>query len=142
VSVVQTVTTSFKVEILNGYHAFSASYRPADTFNIALYSTVVTLDSTVTAYSPVGEASGGSYVPGGQIIAPIAPLASGTTACLSFNPVSWAGVITANSALIYNSSQGGRSVCVLNFGANKTSATNFSITFPTDDQNNAVVRIA
>lgn len=140
-SIVQTITTSFKVELLSGYHAFSSAYRAADTFNVALYTSAITLDSTTTAYSSTGEASGGNYVAGGQILVPTTPLASGTTACQSFANVSWLGAITANSALIYNVTQNKRSVCVLNFGASKSSVVNFTIMFPTDDQNNAVVRI-
>ena len=141
-AVLQTQTTSFKVELLNGYHAFSSAYRAADTFKIALYTSGASLGAATTVYSATNEASGGSYSAGGAVLVPLAPLASGTSACLSFATVSWTGVITANSALIYNSTQGNRSVCVLNFGANKTSANSFVITFPVQDQYNAVIRIS
>jgi hypothetical protein len=143
VSATQGLTTSFKVEILNGYHAFSSAYRTADSFYIALYTPAATLNASTTVYSTVGEAFGGSYLPGGQILVPTAPQSSGTgtVAYLSFAPVNWTGSISANCALIYNASQGNRSVCVLNFGGTKTSNTLFPIVFPTNDANNAVVRV-
>ena len=39
-----------------------------DTFYLALYTNSATLDQTTTAYTTIGEASGGNYVAGGQIV--------------------------------------------------------------------------
>ena len=51
--------------------------------------------------------------------------------------------ITARGALIYNSSQSNKAVIVLDFGADKTStAGTFTITFPTPDASNAILRLA
>jgi hypothetical protein len=138
----QTLCSSFKVELLEGYHAFSSAYRAADTFYIALYTSAATLGATTTAYTSSNEATGGNYVAGGQVLVPTVPLISGTTACLNFGNVQWTGSITANSALIYNVSQDNRAVCVLNFGSNKTSTLLFNVTFPpVDDQYQALIRI-
>ena len=51
--------------------------------------------------------------------------------------------ITARGALIYNDSQSDKAVCVLDFGADKTSTSGtFTIQFPTADASNAIIRIA
>ena len=51
--------------------------------------------------------------------------------------------ITANGALIYNSSASDAAVIVLAFGGDKTStAGDFTVQFPTADASNAIIRIA
>jgi hypothetical protein len=51
--------------------------------------------------------------------------------------------ITANGALIYNSTQSDKAVAVLAFGGDKTSTNgDFTIIFPTADASNAIIRIA
>ena len=51
--------------------------------------------------------------------------------------------ITANGALIYNSSASNKAVCALAFGGDKTStAGDFTVQFPTADASNAIIRIA
>jgi hypothetical protein len=66
------------------------------------------------------------------------------TAYISFANVSWpSSSFTARGALIYNVTQGNKSVAVLDFGADKTTTnTTFAITFPTADANSAIVRIS
>lgn len=157
-AITQAMCTSFKSEILQGYHQFTAPTLTSrgsltaptnDTFNIALYTSAATLSAATTAYSVTNEVSGTNYTAGGkQVAGPTAPVAtlatSGTTAFLDFPDVTWtAATITANGALIYNLTQGNKAVCVLAFGGDKTStAGDFTIQFPTPDATNAIIRIA
>ena len=144
----QAMCTSFKVELLNGIHAFGTTViraaTTADTFKIALYTSTATLGATTTAYSATNEITGTGYTAGGNTLTTIAPTSTGTTAFLDFNDTTWsAATITANGALIYNSTQSNKAVAVLAFGGDKTStAGDFTIIFPTADASNAIIRIA
>ena len=145
----QAMTTSFKVQILNGIHAFGTSVVRAattpDVFKIALYTSSATLDASTTIYTTSNEVpSTGNFSAGGNTLTKIAPTSSGTTAFLDFNDTTWSNAtITANGALIYNSTQGDKAVAVLAFGGDKTStAGDFTIIFPTADASNAIIRIA
>lgn len=131
--ITQIQTTSFKRELYCGFHAFDSEFRPVDTFFIALYFAPLILDNTITAYTTTSEVVGVGYTAGGQQIFPTPPQSSGISAFLSFTNVSWVGAsFVTNCALIYNRSQGNRSVCVLSFGNNKAAytLTPFVIQFP------------
>lgn len=147
-AITQAMCTSFKVDLLNGIHAFGTTVAragtTADTMYMALYTSSATLDATTTAYSATNEVSGTGYVAGGQALTTVAPTSSGTTAYLDFNDETWtSSTITARGALIYNSDQSNKSVAVLDFGADKTStAGDFTVVFPTADASNAIIRIA
>jgi len=148
-AITQAMCTSFKVELLNGIHAFSTTVArgdtSADTFYMALYTSSATLDATTTAYTASNETSGTGYVAGGQALAVSdAPQSTGTTAFLSFTDETWStATITARGALIYNSTQSNKAVAVLDFGGDKTStAGDFTVVFPTADASNAIIRIA
>ena len=147
-AITQAMCTSFKVELLNGIHAFGTTVvrgaTTADTMYIALFTSSATLDATTTAYSVTNEVSGTGYSAGGNSLTTVAPTSSGTTAFLDFNDTTWSSAtITARGALIYNSTQSNKAVAVLDFGADKTStAGDFTIVFPTADSSNAIIRIA
>jgi hypothetical protein len=147
-AITQAMATSFKVQMLNGIHAFGTSVvraaTTADTFKIALFTSSATLDATTTTYAVTNETSGTGYTAGGNTLTAVAPTSSGTTAFLDFNDTTWAtATITANGALIYNSTQGDKAVAVLAFGGDKTStAGDFTIIFPAADASNAIIRIA
>lgn len=147
-AITQAMCTSFKVEILDGIHAFGTTVAragtTADTFKIALYTSSATLDATTTAYSATNEVSGTGYTAGGETLTVVSPTSSGTTAYLDFNDVTWStATITARGALIYNDTQSDKAVAVLDFGSDKTStAGDFTIVFPTADASNAIIRIA
>lgn len=148
-AITQAMVTSFKVEILNGIHAFGTTVTRGattpDTFKIALYTSSATLDSTTTVYSTTNEvASTGGYTAGGNTLTTVAPTSSSTTAFLDFNDTTWSSsTITANGALIYNSTQSNKAVAVLAFGSDKSSSGgNFTIQFPVADASNAILRIA
>ena len=144
----QAMCTSFKVELLNGIHAFSTTVARgntnADSFKLALYTSSASLGAGTTAYTTSGEASGTGYTAAGAALTAVAPTSSGTTAFLDFNDLTFStATITARGALIYNSTQGNKSIAVLDFGADKTvSNDTFQIIFPTADANSAIVRIS
>jgi hypothetical protein len=138
-SIMQGATTSFKLELLEGVHNFLT-----DTFKIALYTGNANLGSATTVYVTSDEVTGTGYTAGGNTLTVIPPASSGTVAYVSFQNTSWASAsFTARAALIYNATQGNKSVAVLDFGADKTvSNSTFTITFPVDDATNAIVRVA
>ena len=143
----QAMCTSFKQELLQGQHDFTAS--TGHTFKLALYTSSATLDATTTDYSATNEVSGTGYSAGGGTLTNVTPTTSGTTAFTDFADLTFSSAtITANGALIYNTTTGGGtgttdSVVVLAFGGDKTStAGDFTIQFPTADASNAIIRIA
>jgi len=145
----QAMATSFKVDLLNGVHAFGTTVTRgstnADTFKIALYTSSATLDATTTAYTVTNEVSGTGYTAGGNTLTVSqTPTSTSTTAWLDFADTTWASsTITANGALIYNDTNSDKAVAVLAFGGDKTSTNgDFTIVFPTADSSNAIIRIA
>jgi hypothetical protein len=141
-AIIQTLTTSFKVEVAQGLHNFTTG--TGDVFKLALYTANADLGASTTAYTAAGESSGSNYTAGGIILTNITPSFQGTTSYWSFQDATFTNVtLTTNGALIYNSTNGNRSVAVLNFGVNITkTAQNLVITFPVNDATNAVLRIA
>jgi hypothetical protein len=142
-AITQAMPTSFKQELLTGTHNFTAS--TGDAFKIALYTSSATLDASTTVYSTTNEvATAGNYSAGGNTLTNITPTTSGTTAFTDFADTTWSNAtITANGALIYNSSKSDKAVAVLAFGGDKTSTNgDFTIVFPTADASNAIIRIA
>lgn len=113
-----------------------------DTFYMALYTNDATLNASTTAYTATGEVVATGYTAGG-IALTIAQTptvgSSGSVAYISFDNAVWSGAITARGALIYTS---GGSVCVLDFGADKTSTTTFTVQFPAISNTSAIIRIA
>lgn len=116
----------------------------SDTFYLALYTNSATLDQTTTAYTTTGEASGGNYVAGGQLVTATVSsqtTASGSVSYVTFSAPAWTGAITARGALIYTPGANG-AVCVLDFGNNKTSTSTFTVTMPANTSTSALIRIA
>ena len=136
--------TSFKKELLQGTHNFTAS--SGNTFKLALYTNSASFTAATTAYTASNEVSNsGSYSAGGGALTNVTPTSSGTTALTDFADLEFtSATITARGALIYNDSAAGDpTVAVLDFGADKTSTTGtFTIQFPTADATNAIIRIA
>ena len=112
-----------------------------DVIKIALYTASADLNETTTAYSATNEvANTGTYVAGGATLTPVTVASSGYTAYVGFANVSWTAALTARCALIYNSTQGNKSVAVLDFGSDKTSVTTFLITMPSNTSTTALIR--
>ncbi len=134
--------TSFKQEILVGTHNFTAS--SGNTFKLALYTNSASPSAATTAYSTSNEVSGTGYSAGGGTLTSVTPTTSGTTAFCDFADLTFSSSsITARGGIIYNSSASDKAVAVLDFGSDKTSsAGDFTISFPTADASNAIIRLA
>ena len=145
-SLTQGATNTFKTGLANGTFSFS---NPSDTsYRIALYTGSANLGPDTTAYTSSGEASGGSYAAGGATLTitqvPTQGNQTGSTAATywSFANVTWTGGITARGALIYKyNGTTNPTVCVLDFGSDKTSANTFVVQFPTSSSTTAILRI-
>jgi Flp pilus assembly secretin CpaC len=135
-AIVQTQTTSFKAELYQGIHDLTT-----DAIKIALYTASADLNEDTTVYSTTNEVPAtGTYSLGGAQLTPITVSSSGYTAYVGFPNISWTGAITARCALIYNSSQGNKSIAVLDFGSDKTSVGTFTITMPANTATAALIR--
>jgi len=146
-TIAQTATTSFKVELLQALHNFGPT--SPNVFKIALYTAAATLNADSLVYTSSDEVVGAGYVAGGNILTISVSPTSGNntlgipTAFVSFAASTWqAASFTTRGALIYNSTNGNRSVAVLDFGADKTVVNDtFQVIFPTPSANSAIVRI-
>lgn len=152
---VQCICSTFKLDLLNGYHAFSnttpaRTLNTADVFKAAIYLASATVDATTTAYSATGEvANSGSYTAGGVTVTWVAPAkTAGTSANASsttYTTLSASITVTSFSAtafdaiLIYNSTTG-KPVCVNTFGSQTITAGTFTITMPVNDQTTGLIR--
>jgi hypothetical protein len=135
-SIIQTQTTSFKAQLYQGIHDLTT-----DVIKIALYTASADLNEDTTVYNSTNEVPNtGTYFAGGAQLTPITVSSSGYTAFVGFPNISWTGIITARCALIYNSTQGNKSIAVLDFGSDKTSTTTFTITMPANTATAALIR--
>ena len=134
-SIVQTQTTSFKKELYQAIHDLST-----DTIKIALYTGNADLNQDTTTYSTSNEVVASGYTAGGQVMTGVQISSSGSVAYVNWNNVVWTSALTARCALIYNASKGNKSVAVLDFGADKTSTTTFTITMPNNTATTALIR--
>ena len=138
-AITQSLASTFKQELLEGVHNFSAV--GGDVFKIALYTSSATLSSATSGYTISGESSGSGYTAGGETLTNVGVSLSGTTAYLDFDDVTWtAATISAAGALIYNSSQSNKAVAILSFGATYSSTNgNFTVTFPAATSTTAII---
>jgi hypothetical protein len=133
--IVQTQTTSFKAEVYQAVHNLLT-----DTIKIALYTANANLDADTTVYTTLNEVVASGYTAGGEIMTGVALNTSGYTVYVNWANVSWSTAVTARCALIYNASQGNKSIAVLDFGADKTSTSTFTITMPANTATSALIR--
>ena len=102
-AITQAMCTSFKKELLEGTHNFKNS--GGSTFKLALFTSSATLGASTTAYATTNEVTGTGYSAGGDSLTRVDPTTSGTTAFTDFADLTFStATITANGALIYNSS--------------------------------------
>ena len=136
------VCNSFLSGTLDGDFDFGPG--TADVYRIALYTNAATLNAETAAYTTDGEVVASGYTAGGPIITPTKGIGntstSGGTAFVSFSNISLPAAFTARGALIYK--VGGPAICVLDFGSDKTSTTNFQVTFPVANATDALIRIS
>ena len=145
-AITSAVCNSFKVEVLQGTHNFTAS--SGNTFNLALYTSSATLNKSTTAYSSSNEitnTSGSAYSAKGKALTSVTPALSTDTACCDFADVSWTSAsFTANGCLIFNDSHSSdAAVCAIAFGGDKTvSSGTFTVQFPAAAATTAILRLA
>jgi hypothetical protein len=139
------ITNSFKEDLLNGLHDFAVS--TGDVYKLALYDSSASIGADTTSYA-VGisgqVADTGQYAAGGGALVNALVSLNGTTAFVDFDDLSFTGVtLTARGALIYNTSETSKSVCVLDFGGDKTATSGtFTIQFPDANDTQAIIRIS
>ena len=144
-AITSAICNSFKQEILEAEHNFTAS--TGNTFNLALYTSSATLGASTTAYSSSNEitnTSGTAYSAKGKALTSVTPTLDSSTAVCDFADVSFTSAsFTANGCLIYNDTQSDKACAVVAFGGDKTvSSGTFTIQFPAADASNAIIRIA
>jgi hypothetical protein len=147
----QAMCSSFKSEILKGIHALGTTVTrgatTADVIKAALFLVSATINAATTAYSSTGEVTGTNYTAGGVTVTNAsAPSTSGTTgiwtpsASIVFTNVTLSTAFDA--VLLYNSSQSDKAISVHTFGSQTVTAGTFTLTMPTNDASNALIRIA
>ena len=138
----QAVCNSFKQQILEGQHQFESG---GDEFKLALYTSAANLSAATTVYSATSEVhNSGEYSAGGGILQSQETGLDTGVAIVDFADLSFTGVtLTARGALIYNTSDANKAVCVLDFGSDKTATSGtFTIQFPAFTSSAAILRIA
>jgi hypothetical protein len=154
----QAICDSFRVDLLNGTHAFGAqgangvrTVTTKDVFKAALYLASATYNRSTTAYSATGEVSGAGYTAAGVVVTnATAPSNSGGTGIVAFwtpsASLSWTGVTLAtafDAVLLYNDSNTAKaSVAVFTFGSQTVTAGNFTLTMPTNDLTTGLIRLS
>ena len=152
----QAMCTSFMGQLLTATHNFGTAptrgASTADTFKAALYEATATINASTTAYTASGEVSGANYTAGGETIsgwnAPTATNSS-ATAGVAFTtptaPITYTNVTLTtafDAVLIYNSTQSDKAVSVHTFGSQTITAGTFTLTMPTNNTTNALLRLA
>ena len=144
-AIAQAVCNTFKSELLSAVHNFSSG--SGQTFNLALYTSAANLSAATTVYTTTSEvAASGQYAAGGGVLQSQQVSLDSSVGIVNFANLSFTGVtLTARGALIYNNTTTAtkRSVCVLDFGADKTATSGtFTIVFPAFTSAAAILRIA
>jgi hypothetical protein len=138
--ITQNLCNVFKLNVLKGLEDFDVG--SAYTYKIALYTANADLSASTTVYTTTNEVTGTGYTAGGNTLTKVTPSLSGSTAIVTFSNVTWnPASFTTRGALIYNATTNA-AVAVLNFGEDKTAVNTFTVTFPTADASNAIIRIS
>ena len=139
-STTAALCNSFKQEILA-----MTPHTAADVYKIALYTdAAATLSKSTTAYTATGEVSGAGYTAGGMALSGFSVTLDGDTAILDWttDPVWATATITADTALIYNSSRSNKAVAVVKFTSASSTAAAFTVQLPAAAAATGLVRIA
>ena len=144
--ITSAICNSFKQEILEAEHNFTAS--SGNTFNLALYDSSADLSKTTTAYTSSEEitnTSGSAYSAKGNALTSVTPVLDSDTAVCDFADTSWTSAsFTARGCLIFNDSHSSdASVCAIDFGGDKTvTSGTFTVEFPAAAASTAIIQIA
>lgn len=132
-----TPCNSFKLAAWTGGVNFATT-----TFKLALYTNSADLGATTAAYTATGEVSATGYTPGGvPLTVSVQPTLDGNTLVVGFSDVTINAALTARGALIYMVDGSNTAVAVLDFGADKTSTSAFTVQFPAPAASTAIIRI-
>lgn len=139
-AIAQGATNTFKLGLPNGDFDFTTG-----SFKIALYTGSADIGPDTAAYTTSGEVVATGYTAGGETLTVSQTPTYGNqtgnaTVYLSFSNVTWTSALTARGALIYDANSLA-SVCVLDFGGDKTSTTTFTVQFPAVTSTAAIIRI-
>lgn len=139
--IIQSITNSFREEMLKGVHDLST-----DTLKLALYTGAANLYPTTTVYTTAGEVSASGYAAGGAVLTGVTIQVSAannvqpSVVYVDFADVVINAALTARGALIYNASKADKSIAVIDFGADKTSTTTFTVQMPPNTSSAALLR--
>jgi len=141
-AITQGATNTFKLGMPKGDFDFDTN-----TFKIALYTGAASIGPDTTAYTTDGEVVATGYTAGGETLTvtqtpTIGNQTGNATVYMSFANVTWTSALTARGAIIYKSGSGNPTVCVLDFGGDKTSTTTFTVQFPAVTSTAAIIRIS
>ena len=142
-AITSAICNSFKQEILEAEHNFTAS--TGDTFNLALYDSDAVLSKATTAYTTSEElATTGGYTAKGKALTSVTPVLDSDTAVCDFANISWTSAsFTARGCLIFNDDNSDTSVCAIDFGGDKTvTSGTFTVEFPAAAASTAIIQIA
>lgn len=134
----QGITTSFKQEMLQ-----AVQNLVSDQLYMSLYDGFATLGPNTTVYTTDNEVVGDGYTAGGLPLTGVSLNTDYNTGLVyvSFDNVVWdPATFTARGALIYNTTQGNRSVAVIDFGSDKVATTTFTVTMPANAPTTALLR--
>lgn len=143
-AITSAVCNSFKTEVLGGIHDLDT-----DVIKIALIKATPTgtYGASTTNYSSVtgnsDEASGTNYSAGGNTLSGASITLDSSTAIVDFSDTVWSSAtVSADGALIYNSSKSNRAIAVIDFGGTVTStAGDFTIQFPAAAAATAIIAL-
>ena len=150
----QAIPKTFRLDLMNGKHAFGASVIRAattkDSFKAALYLASATINADSTVYTVTGEVSGTGYTAGGIAVTNANdPANTGGTGIVSFwtpsASLAYGTVTLATSfdcVLIYNDTAAGKNAVSVNtFGATTVTAATFTLTMPVSDLTTGLIRL-
>ncbi len=137
------VCNSFKGLLMAGGIDFNT-----DVYKLALYTNKRTLcGPAVSVYDTQGEVVAPGYPPGGVVLTiNEPPTPSGSTVYMSFADVTINAALTARGAIIYKNvlpepASAGTALFILDFGADKTSTSTFTVKFPPATPTDAILRL-
>jgi hypothetical protein len=142
------MATSFKLELLEGKHDFTAS--TGHVFKMALFKATVTgtYDAGTVNYSTMtgntDETSGTGYAAGGDTLTNTTPTSSGTTAYTTFaaNPSWTSASFSTSGCLIYDSSSSNQCVGVWSFGGTQTvTSGTLTVLMPVNASSTALIQL-
>lgn len=149
------IAISFKAEVMLGAHQLGAvtivsrtslTAPTVDTVKAALYFASATTNNTNTVYTATGEATGTGYSAGGVTVtnatAPTTNSTSGVWTPSASIVYSTVTIAAFDALMLYNSTQGNRSIGIYTFGSQTVTAGNFTLTMPANTAGNAIIQLA